>query len=617
MDGILDMKSINWVNKNSEQISALFPDCVVETAEGFKIDFDLLKQQLSTDIIESNKERYRLEWPGKRESIINANLPTTATLRPDIDKSINFDKTENLYIEGDNLEVLKLLQESYLGKVGVICIDPPYNTGKDFVYNDNFEKDKEDELLESGQISDYGERLFVNPETAGRYHSDWLSLMYPRLKLARNLLTNEGVIFISIDDRENHNLRKLCDEIFGEQNFIAQIVWERAYSPVNLKKHFSESHDYIVCYARDINQAVNNGLPRSDEANSRYSNPDEDSRGLWKSSDLSVGPAIEKNIYEITLKGGRKVLPPSGYSWRLSRERFDEFVADNRIWFGSQGTSVPSIKRFLSEVKNSVTPMTIWKYSEVGHSQEASQSLKKLFDNNAVFDYPKPVELIKRCIQLYSKKDSIVLDFFSGSATTAHSVMLLNSEDEKSRRKYILVQLPEDVENNINLKSFNFKTICDVGRERINRAAEQIKISTKAKIDYGFRYLYLDSSNLKDVYYKPQEFNQNSLEFFDDKVKSDRSPEDLLFQVMIDWGLPLSSKIEKKTVLGKVFYAVEEDSLYACFDNNIDENFAKEIAKDSPLRIVFNDDSFDSDTAKTNVKQLLKQLSPSTEMKVL
>lgn len=613
----LDMKTTNWANQNTEQIALLFPDCVVETTEGTKLDFDLLKQQMSADIVDGFKERYRLEWPGKKEAIITANLPTTSTLRPNLEKSVDFENTENIYIEGDNLEVLKLLQESYLGKIDVICIDPPYNTGKDFVYNDNFDKDKQDELFESGQTSDYGERLFVNAETSGRYHSDWLSLIYPRLKLARNLLTDKGVIFISIDDREIHNLRKLCDEIFGEQNFIAQIVWERAYSPVNLKKHFSESHDYIVCYARDLTQAVNNGLPRSDEANSRYSNPDEDPRGDWKSSDLSVGPAIEKNIYEITLKGGRKALPPSGYSWRLSRERFDEFVADNRIWFGTQGTSVPSIKRFLSEVKSTVTPMTIWKYSEVGHSQEASQSLKKLFDNKAVFDYPKPVELIKRCIQLYSDQDSIVLDFFSGSATTAHAVMTLNSEEENSKRKYILVQLPEDVENNSNLKSFNFKTICDVGRERIIRAAAKIKKSSNASIDYGFRYLVTDSSNLKDVYYSPQDFNQKSLEFFENNVKPDRSAEDLLFQVMIDWGLPLSSKIEKKTVLGKVFYAVEGDSLYACFDNNIDEDFAKEIAKDSPLRIVFNDDSFDSDTAKTNVKQLLKQLSPSTEMKVL
>jgi len=612
----LDMQSPDLVNENFEKLAALFPNCVTEGAEGKAIDFDLLKQELSHAVVEGNKERYRLEWPGKREAIVTANLPTTKTLRPVREDSVDFDNTENLYIEGDNLEVLKLLQESYLGKINMIYIDPPYNTGKDFVYKDNFSKDAQEELIESGQKDEYNQRLVANPETAGRYHSDWLSMMYPRLKLARNLLTQDGVIFISIDDREQHNAKKLCDEIFGENNFIAQVIWERAYSPVNLKKHFSESHDYILIYSKNIELATNNGLPRSTEANLRYSNPDNDPRGDWKSSDLSVGPAIEANIYEVTTPSGRKVMPPSGYSWRLSEKRLEEFIADNRIWFGNDGNSVPSIKRFLNEVKNSVTPMTIWKYSDVGHSQEASQSLKKLFNGKAYFDYPKPVELIKRCIQLYTDENSIVLDFFSGSGTTAQSLMQLNAE-ENTCRKYIQVQIAEQTDPKSNAFKDGYETISRLAIQRIKKSADKIKADTNAEIDYGFRVYCLDESNMQDVYYKPQDYDQSNLDLFADNVKSDRTADDLLVQVMLDWGLPLSLKIEQIDVSGKKVFKVAENSLYACFDSGIDEDFAKTIASDKPLRIVFKDSAFKDDTAKTNVKQLLKQLSPETEMKVI
>jgi adenine-specific DNA-methyltransferase len=468
----LNLQTPDLVNENFEKLATLFPNCITESAEGKAIDFDLLKQELSHAVIEGNRERYRLEWPGKREAIVTANLPTTKTLRPVREDSVDFDNTENLYIEGDNLEVLKILQESYFNKIKMIYIDPPYNTGNDFVYKDNFDKDKETELFESGQIDEYNQRLVANPETAGRYHSDWLSMMYPRLKLARNLLTDDGVIFISIDDNEVHNLRKVCDEVFGEGNFIAQIVWERAYSPVNLKKHFSENHDFIICYAKNFENTLCNGLRRTDDANDRYANLDNDSRGVWKSSDLSVGPIIQEKVYEITTPSGRKVLPPNGYCWRYTKEKFKEAINDNRIWFGENGNNVPSIKRFLSEVKQSITPMTIWKYSDVGHSQSAAQNLKKLFDNKSFFDYPKPVELIKRSIELYSNKDSIILDFFSGSATTAHAVMQLNAEDG-GNRKYIMVQLPKQTDEKSEAYKAGYKNICEIGKERIRRAGKK------------------------------------------------------------------------------------------------------------------------------------------------
>ena len=593
MNDKLDLASLDGVQKNIELLASIFPNCVTESAEGKVVDIDVLKQELNYTIVEGNKERYRLEWPGKREAIITANTPINKTLRPVPKDSVDFDTTENIYIEGDNLEVLKLLQVSYLGKIKMIYIDPPYNTGKDFVYKDNFTKSGEEELLESGQKDEYNQRLVANPETSGRYHSDWLSMMYPRLKLARNLLTEDGVIFISIDDNEVHNLRKFCDDIFGENNFIAQVVWERAYSPVNLKKHFSENHDFLLCYAKSVDLAINNGLKRSEEANSAYSNPDDDPRGLWQSDNFSVGPAIQEKIYEITTPFGRKVLPPKGRCWLLTKDRYEEFLSDNRIWFGAKGEGVPRIKRFLSEVKDSMTPMTIWKYSEVGHSQEAAQSLKKLFDGSSYFDYPKPIELIKRSLELYSQKDSIILDFFSGSATTAHAVMKLNAEDG-GNRKYIMVQVPEATDEKREAYKAGYKNICEIGKERIRRAAKKIKEDTNADIDYGFRVFRLDSSNLEG-----------------------RTALDLVTQVMLNWGLPLSLPITVKNIADKEVYSVAEDALYCCFDQDIDEAFAKEIAKDQPMRIVFRDNSFKDDTAKENVKQLLKQLTPNTEMKVV
>jgi adenine-specific DNA-methyltransferase len=613
----LDLQTPDMVNSNFEKLTELFPNCVTETANGKAIDFDLLKQELSHTVIEGNKERYRLEWPGKREAIVTANLPTTKTLRPVREDSVDFDNTENIYIEGDNLEVLKLLQESYLGKIKMIYIDPPYNTGKDFVYKDNFTGDKETELFESGQKNEYNQRLVVNPETAGRYHSDWLTMMYPRLKLARNLLTDDGVIFISIDDNEFPNLLKLCSEIFGEENFIGNIIWRKKYGIQNDAKFFSTSHEYLVCFSKSKQTFKPNLLSRSDEQNNRYKNPDNDPRGPWKSGDLSVGRVTEKDIYEISTPSGRKVMPPAGNSWRISKMKFEEYLKDNRIWFGADGTNVPSIKRFLSEVKQGITPTTFWDYDEVGHTDGSNKALKVIFDGKQYFDYPKPVEFIKKAIEIGSNEEDLILDFFSGSGTLAESIYKINAEVEGSNRRFICVQIPEVTDEKSEAYKDGYKSICEIGKERIRRSAKKIKDDISVDNDFGLRVFRLDESNMQDVYYKPQDYKQEAMDLFADNVKHDRTADDLLAQVMLDWGLPLSLKIEQISIAGKQVFKVAENSLYACFDKGIDEAFAKAIAKDAPLRIVFRDNGFTNDTAKSNVKQLLKQLSPETEMKVL
>lgn len=663
MEDKLDMKSPDLVSENFEKLAALFPHCVTESAEGRAIDFDLLKQELSHAVVEGAKERYRLEWPGKKEAIVTANLPTTKTLRPVRDDSVDFDNTENIYIEGDNLDVLKLLQESYLGKIKMIYIDPPYNTGKDFVYKDNFRKNREEYLVESGQLDELKQRLQPNPETSGTYHSDWLSMMYPRLKLARNLLKEDGVIFISIDDNEVHNLRKVCDEVFGEANFISTITWEKRYSPQNAVQWFSEAHDFILVYAKIKEIWQPNLLERSDEMNARYRNLDNDPRGDWKPTDATAqaGHGTPSQFYELISPSGNKFQPPNGRCWVYTKDRMQEMIADNRVWFGSEGNSSPAIKRFLTEVKQGVACQTIWKYEDVGHNQEGKKEIKILFPEAVPFDTPKPTRLIHRILKLCTGKagkdsDDIILDFFSGSATTAHAVLKLNAEDD-FKRKYIMVQLPESTEEVGEAYNGGYKNLCEIGKERIRRAAKKIKEELEAQIiqkktelkklsegqqsidlkekgealeqtihdleqsllnqDFGFRVYRLDESNMQDVYYRPQDYRQETLDLFADNVKPDRTADDLLAQVMLGWGLPLSLKIEQATIAGKQVFKVAGDSLYACFDSGIDEAFAKAIAQDKPLRIVFRDSGFKDDTAKTNVKQLLKQLSPETEMKVI
>lgn len=550
---------------------------------------------------------------------MEANTTTNKTLRPCIEESKDWDNTENLYIEGDNLEVLKLLQNSYFNKVKMIYIDPPYNTGNDFIYIDDFAQNIDEYEEAKGSFDEEGNRLFKNTDTNGRFHSDWCSMIYPRLVLARNLLANDGVIFISIDDNEQANLKKICDEVFGEKNFIAQVIWERAYAPVNLKKHFSENHDYIICYAKDIDKAICNGLPRASEANDRYSNPDNDPRGIWKSDNLSVGPIVQSKIYEIITPGGRKVLPPEGYCWRLSKEKFKEFVKDNRIWFGKDGNNVPSIKRFLTEVKQSITPMTIWKYSEVGHSQDAKQNLKKLFDGKSFFDYPKSVELIKRCIQLYSNESSIIIDFFSGSATTAHAVMQLNAEDG-GKRKFIMVQLPEKTDEKSEAFKAGYKNICEIGKERIRRAGEKIKEEAGLNgqdLDIGFRVLKLDSSNMKDIYYSADEYDQGMLENMQSNTKEDRTDLDLLFGCLVDWGLELDKPYTIKKINGHKVHIYNDGDLVACFEKDLDMKTIDEIAKLQALRVVFSDNSFVDSATKINVAEHFKMIAPDSDIKVI
>ncbi|WP_032946667.1 site-specific DNA-methyltransferase [Lactococcus lactis] len=603
-------KSADLVQENIQKLLTMFPEVLTEG----KIDFDKLRLVLG-DAVEQNNEKYEFNWYGKKEAMQLAQQPTVATLKPNMEKSLNWDETDNLYIEGDNLEVLKVLQKSYSNKVKLIYVDPPYNTGKDFVYKDNFEDSLDNYLEQTGQVDSEGNNFSVNPETNGRYHTDWLNMMYPRLKLARNLLTEDGVIFISIDDAEQANLKKIADEIFGEKNFLAQVIWERAYSPVNLKKNFSESHDYILVYGKNASIIESNGLKRSDDANDRYSNPDNDLRGDWKSSDLSVGPAIEKNIYEIVTPSGRKTTPPSGYSWRLSRERFDEYVSDNRIWFGPNGDAVPSIKRFLSEVKQTIVPMTIWKYEDVGHSQSASQYLKRLFDDKAYFSYPKPVPLIQRIVELYSNPDSIVLDFFSGSATTAEAVMRMNVEDGGNRR-FIMVQLPEQLsEKDVAFKN-GYKTIPEIAEERIRSAGDKIVEENPLladKLDIGFKVFELSKSNIKKWNAEPKDLNEQ-FELLANNFEEGSKPIDVVYEIMLKQGLDLTYPISEIKVGDAVVYDIAFGAMFVVLGDKITSEVAghimKQIADEEAENsvVVLQDEKFINDSEKLNT---IEQLNAS------
>ena len=576
-----------------------------------KVNFDVLRELLGDAIADANEQSFGFQWVGKQAAKRAAAEPTRQTLRPVVEDSVDWDTTENLYIEGDNLEVLKLLQRAYLGKVKMIYIDPPYNTGSDFVYQDDFAMSGEEMDEAMGNLDEEGNRLRRNLDSNPRYHSDWCSMIYSRLLVARTLLANDGVIFISIDDNEVHHLRKICDEVFGAKNFIGQVIWERSFAPINLMKHFSPSHDYIICFAKNIELSECNGIPRSTEADARYSNPDDDPRGVWSSSDISVGPAIEANIYPITTPSGRVVEPPAGRSWSLSANAFAERLSQNRIWFGPDGNSAPRIKRFLSELrKTGVTPMTIWKHGDVGHSQGATQALAKMFDGKKYFDYPKPVDLIKRCISLYSSPDSLILDFFSGSATTAHAVMQLNAEDG-GKRKYIMVQLPEVTPEGSEARKAGYNTICEIGKERIRRAGKKIKEDPENKgkdLDTGFRVLRVDSSNMEDVYFEPAGLKQENLFTQVDSVKYDRTELDLLFGCMVDWGVELSYPLRKEEVAGKHLHIVNEGALVACFDKEINIEAIRHIAEMKPLRVIFRESCFATDADKLNIYEQFKQL---------
>ena len=563
----LNMQTTNVVDENIKKIGELFPNCLTETLDEngrpqMAIDFDQLRQELSKNIVEGPEERYQFTWPDKRNAIRLANAPTTDTLRPCREESVDFDNTQNLYIEGDNLEVLKLLRQNYLGKVKMIYIDPPYNTGNDFVYNDDFAQAAGEYVHNSGQEDEEGNRLVANTESNGRFHTDWLNMIYPRLKVAKDLLSDDGVIFISIDDNEMRNLKLLCDEIFGEQNFLSCFIWEKRTSREN-RKVFSVNHDYILAFARHrISFEVYRGsLPYTEEIKKRYNNPDNDPRGVWQSVALTVqgGHGTKNQFYKIITPSGRVVDTPSGLCWRYTEKRLKELIDDGRIYFGADGNNVPRLKVFLSEMEQGITPHTLWKSDEVGTNDSAKRELLALFDGKSTFDTPKPVSLLKRFLEIANKEvDYFVLDFFSGSSTTAHAVMQLNAEDG-GNRKFIMVQLPEVTDENSEAYKAGYKNICEIGKERIRRAGKKIKEDsplTTQNLDTGFRVLKLDSSNMNDVFYTPEAFTERDL--FEDNIKGDRSDEDLLFQTMIELGIELSAKIVKKSIAGKTVWSVSD-----------------------------------------------------------
>jgi len=668
----LDLQSPDLVNENIQKIAALFPNCVTETAEGKAIDFDLLRQELNHEIVEGAKERYRLEWPGKREAIVTANLPTTKTLRPVPEESVNFDTTENLYIEGDNLEVLKLLQESYLGKIKMIYIDPPYNTGGDFVYKDNFAQETVEYKTDDAQIDEIGQRLVANPETNGRYHSDWLTMIYPRLKLARNLLKIDGVIFISIDDHEYHNLRKICDEVFGDVNILGTIIWKNVTD--NNPSNIATEHESILVYARskpdlegvwksklsavkDILVDIGNKLTTTFKSQDilqveysiwfrenksqlgpldRYKYIDKD--GIYTGSQSVHNPGKEGYRYDVLHPETNLPCKEPLMGYRFPETTMKKLLEEGKILYGDDHNKIIELKVYAKDF--------VEKLSSVMEldGRLGSYDLKVLFPEfKKTFTNPKPVSLLSQYFSFVTGTNDLVLDFYSGSSTSAHAIIALNAEDWGSR-KFIMVQLPEKTDEKSEIYIAGYKSICEIGKERIRRAGKKIADELNAKIekekaeqagkfdfenegeslipedyklDIGFRVYKLDNSNMQDVYYRPQDYKQANLDLFADNIKPDRTSHDLLAQVMLDWGLPLSYHIEEILIDGKQVFRVAQNSLLACFDNGINEAFAKELATHAPLRVVFRDRSFADDTAKENVKQLLKQLSPETEMRVI
>ncbi len=638
----LKMHSVNKVDENIAKIGALFPNCLTERKNEngeveYAIDFDMLKQELSVVVVEGNEERYQFTWPDKKKSILLANAPIAKTLRPCREESVDFDNTENLYIEGDNLDVLKLLQETYLGKIKMIYIDPPYNTGNDFVYNDDFSQSTEEYLTNSGQYDDEDNRLVANTESNGRFHTDWLNMIYPRLKIAKDLLSDDGVIFISIDDNEKDNMKKICDEIYGESNFFSCVSWHRNYASANDSKTFSNVIDYILIYQKS-SLFNRNLLPRTEKQNSLYKYDSNDGKGRWRSDNLSVRTYSASYDYPITNPNtGVAYNPPSGRSWITNKETMQKWIQENRVFFGQKGDGAPQLKRYLSEVQAGVVPTTYWSYDDCGHNDEARKEVKELFDKPP-FDSPKPTRLLKQIIRIATNKDDLILDFFSGSATTADAVMQYNTEDG-GNRKFIMVQLPEETDVKSEAYKSGYKNICEIGKERIRRAGNKILEESQKKtveaamylegyevdevvnknksLDVGFRVLKLDSTNMKDVYYNPEEFEATLFDTLENNIKEDRTPEDLLFQVMLDLGVLLSSKIEETEIAGKKVFNVADNFLIACFDENVTDETITAIAKQKPYYFVMRDSSMASDSVATNFDQIFATYSPDTVRKVL
>ena len=637
----LNMQSMDKVAANVAKIRELFPNCVTERINKeakleHAIDFDMLKQELSDHVVDGLQERYQFTWPDKRKAILAANAPINKTLRPCREESVDFDNTENLYIEGDNLEVLKLLRENYLGEVKMIYIDPPYNTGKDFVYNDNFKQSLDEYIENSGQLDEEGNRLIVNTESNGRFHTDWLNMIYPRLKVAKDLLSEDGVIFISIDDNEVKNMISVCNEIFGEENLVANIPWQSRASIQN-DTDFSVNHEYIAVYAK-VRRQANRRLKESNYKEwmkkdsfvckplpvdeSRFSNPDNDPRGAWKADPFDAKNVRPNLTYEITNPNtGEKHLPPRGRCWRTDIHKFASALADNRIIFGVNGLGRPQLKVFYEEKKIFGSIDNSWFSADrIGTTTNGTQEVMMMFDNIKLFDTPKPTTLLNKLLYLSNlEKNSLILDFFSGSATTAHAVMQLNAEDG-GKRKFIMVQLPEECPENSEAYKAGYKNICEIGKERIRRAGQKIKEEnplTTQDLDIGFRVLKCDSSNMEDVYFTPKEYMDKQQNLFVDNIKADRSDEDLLFDAMLKLDTPLSSKIEKISIAGKTVYNVAQGHLMACFDKDVTDEVITAIAKEMPSYFVMRDSSQADDSVAINFEQIFNTYSPQTVRRVL
>ena len=621
----LKMHSPNLTEDHIARIRDLFPGCVTEARDEqgnlkLAVDFDQLRQELSDSIVEGPQERYHLDWPGKREALLTANAPIAKTLRPCREESVDFDTTKNLFIEGDNLDALKLLQETYLGKVKMIYIDPPYNTGNDFIYEDDFAENTDEFLKRSNQKDEEGNRLVANTESNGRFHSDWLTMMYPRLKLARNLLAEDGVLFISIDDNEVNNLRQVCEEILGEQNFTAQIIWKKRSTPPN-DKIIAAQHEYVLCVTKNINK----GLylrPRTEKQIDRYKNPDNHPKGPWTPGDLMAnikGGRYVKSLYFpiVNPRTGQEHYPSSNGNWRFNKERIEQLIENDEIYFGENDQGRPKLKRFLSDIKEGITWTTLWDFAPF--NTVGSSEMAMIFGNLTTFENPKPTGLILDLLRAGTHQNAIVLDFYSGSATTAHAVMQLNAEDG-GNRKFIMAQLPEVCDEQSEAFKAGYKTIAEIGKERIRRAGKKIldgECHEGWNKDIGFRVLKIDTSNMADVYYKPDAVRQEELFDAVDNIKPGRTPEDLLFQVLLDWGVDLTLPIRKESIQGKTVFFVAENSLVACFDTGITEAFVRELAGCKPLRVVFRDNGFETDAVKINAEQIFRQLSPETEVKAI
>lgn len=632
----LKMHSLDGVQRNIELIGKLFPNAITEVKRNGKvehaIDFDVLRQELSDSIVEGREERYQFTWPDKKKAMLAANAPITATLRPVVADSVGKDGTpggfdsENLYIEGDNLEVLKLLQETYLGKVKMIYIDPPYNTGNDFVYEDDFAQRTEDYMGNSGQYDEEGNRMVTNTESNGRFHTDWLNMIYPRLKLAKDLLADDGLIFISIDNNEIENLRKICDEVFGESNCVSQLVWKNKYGAGGGTNGVAYIHEYILVYSKKGIESITCDL--SDELISAYNKQDEKyaERGGYLTQPLaSTSKGVRANLMYPIYHNGVEIHPPKGGRWIWSKEKFDRAYANNEVVINQtkDGWSV-RFKQYLRDEEGTMRKGTQLSMITNVFNQDGTKEFSNLIGDKRIFDFPKPTKLISQLLKLEingaSNKDAIILDFFSGSASTASSVMQLNAEDG-GHRKFIMVQLPEKTDEKSEAYKAGYKNICEIGKERIRRAGRKIKenagLTAPVDLDIGFRCLRLDSSNMENVYYTPEEISQQDMFSLVDNVKSDRTPEDLLFQVMLDLGVLLSSPIEVKEIAGKKVFNVADGFLLACFDHDVTEETVKAIAQMKPYYAVFRDSSMANDSVATNFDQIFETYSPETVRKVL